>query len=113
MPSAACEPPSARNAADSDGNSVLSLAQTEPTRRCLLETIEPAQAAIAVLAQTPGVRVIEIREPAVEIELAESPAQAAALLRQLVLAGINVVRFDPRGVDLEERYRRVFGRKES
>ena len=102
------------NASDADGHSVLALNKTEATMlRCLLETLEPAQAAVAVLAQIPGVHVLEVQEHSIELELADSPAQAAALLRQLILAGINVTRFDPRGPDLEARYRKVFGRKES
>jgi hypothetical protein len=36
---------------------------------------------------------------------------AAALLRGLVVGGVNVVRFDHRALGLEERYRMVFREK--
>jgi len=43
------------------------------------------------------------------VELRGDAGAPATLLRRLVEAGLPIIRFDPRGPALEERYRRAFG----
>jgi ABC-2 type transport system ATP-binding protein len=103
-----------RNAADAEGRNVLDMRRAEtPVITCEIETIGSAQTAAAAAGQFPGARVPEVGEASLRVELTGTPDQAVALLRHLVGHGIQILRFDPRGPDLEERYRTMFGRKPS
>jgi ABC-2 type transport system ATP-binding protein len=76
---------------------------------CEIEWEGSAGAAERVLAAIPGAAVIETKGNWRRVELPGGPAQASALLRAFLDAGLNVLHFDARGPGLEERYRRTFG----
>jgi ABC-2 type transport system ATP-binding protein len=101
-----------RNAADAEGNTVIRLRRPElPTRAYEIEILGEAAVAAVLAAAVPGVRVLETGPARLAVEIAGADAEAAALLRHLVTAGFAVVRFAPRTVALEERYRRAFAPK--
>ncbi|MGH9567377.1 MAG: ABC transporter ATP-binding protein, partial [Candidatus Angelobacter sp.] len=102
------------NAADPEGRSVIELAEIVTTTLiCEIETIGSAESAAKAAAQFTGARVLETRPASLRIEVTGGRDQASALLLHLVSNGIRVLRFDPRGPGLEERYRTIFGRKPS
>lgn len=103
-----------RNATDMDGQSVIQLHTTQPQSRIYeVEFIGDGAGAAAILESRPVMRVLESGAGKLVIEIRGSDEEVAALLRALVIGGVNVVRFDHRALGLEERYREAFGRKQS
>lgn len=100
------------NAADPEGRSVIDLAETTTTALiCEIQTVGSSQGAADAAARFPGARVLASDTATLRVEVAGGPEQAATLLSHLVSAGVRVLRFDPRGPDLEERYSRIFARR--
>ena len=98
-----------KNAADAEGRTVLVLGEmAAPVLTCEIEVLSGAPAAAELASQFVGARVISVEGLRLSVEVGGT-AQAAALLKHLTGAGIAVVRFDPRGPGLEERYRKAFG----
>jgi ABC-2 type transport system ATP-binding protein len=103
-----------RNAPDSDGHSVLTIASAATALlNCEIETIGSTELATAAVADFPGARLLGTAQATLRVEISGGAERASALLAHLVSAGVPVLRFDPRGPNLEERYRTVFGRKPS
>jgi ABC-2 type transport system ATP-binding protein len=101
-----------RNATDSDGHSIIQLrAPQAPARIYEIELIGDTAPALSVVAKAPGIRLIESGLGRLTLEIPGTQERAAELLRTLVLAGVNVVRFDYATLGLEERYRLVFREK--
>ena len=101
-----------RNASDAEGNSVIQLrAPQAPVRIYEVEFQGDARPALAVVNSVAGVRLLQSGLGRAVVEIAGGDDQAASLLRALVTGGVNVIRFDHRAVDLEERYRLAFGDK--
>lgn len=103
------------SAADAEGRTVITLGGGTPALllNCEIEIIGNAQAIVPMLAQFAEARVLEVTQGCLRVEVNGGAERAAALLSHLVSSGVKVLRFDPRGPDLEERYRNVFGRKPS
>jgi ABC-2 type transport system ATP-binding protein len=101
-----------RNATDAEGHSVLQLraAQT-PVRIYEIEVIGDSVAAVAIVNSAAGARVLDSSMGRMVAEVTGADEQAASLLRALVVGGVNVLRFDHRALDLEERYKTVFREK--
>ena len=98
-----------RNASDAEGHSVIQLKDAKaPMRLYEVELIGATDAATKVLASSNGVRVLKSDLGRLLMEVEGDDRQAAAVLRTLIMAGIEVVRFDHRAVGLEERYRLAF-----
>ena len=99
-----------RNAADANGQSVLTL-QSSASQLQLYELGFLGDAAIVAsrAAEIPGVRVLDSSQSRLLVEIAGSSAEAAKFLQFLVVAGVSVVRFDHPAPSLERRYRQVFG----
>jgi hypothetical protein len=64
--------------------------------------------AVNMVNSLAGTRLLESSAGRLVVEIAGADEQVAALLRTLVVAGVNVLRFDHRALGLEERYRLAF-----
>jgi ABC-2 type transport system ATP-binding protein len=101
-----------RNATDAEGHSVLQLrAPQAPVRIYEIELEGDSATAAAIVNSIAGTRLLESGAGRLVVEITGADEQAAALLRTLVVGGVNVLRFDHRALDLEERYRMVFREK--
>jgi ABC-2 type transport system ATP-binding protein len=101
-----------KNAADAQGKSVLVL-QSQAAQLQLYEIDFFSDAAFAgkYAAEAPGVRVLEVTQSRMVLEIEGVAAEAAKVLQFLVMAGVSVTRFDHASPSLEQRYRQVFGVK--
>jgi ABC-2 type transport system ATP-binding protein len=98
-----------RNATDADGHSILQLrAPQAPGRIYEIEVLGDSIPAAAIVNSVAGARTLESSAGRLVVEITGADEQAAALLRTLVVGGVNILRFDHRALDLEERYRMVF-----
>jgi ABC-2 type transport system ATP-binding protein len=103
-----------RNATDAEGHSVLQLrAPQAPVRIYEIELIGDSAPAVTIVNSVAGARTLESSAGRLVAEITGADAQSAALLRALVVGGVNVLRFDHRALDLEERYRLIFREKRS
>lgn len=101
-----------RNATDVDGNSVIQLRMLEPHVRIYeIDLIGDSTPAINIVSSQAGARVLESDVGRMIVEVKGADEQVSSLLRALVLGDVNVVRFDNRAPDLEERYERAFGKR--
>jgi ABC-2 type transport system ATP-binding protein len=102
------------NANDPEGHSVILISRdASAVLVCEIEILGDMQAAANVVNRFPGTRILQNLPPCLRVEIPGGAEQAAALLAHLISTGVKVLRFDPRGPDLEERYRTIFGRKPS
>jgi ABC-2 type transport system ATP-binding protein len=98
-----------RNAADVEGHSVIQLrAPQAPVRIYEIEVLGDGGPAVNMVNSLAGTRLLESSAGRLVVEIAGADEQVAALLRTLVVAGVNVLRFDHRALGLEERYRLAF-----
>jgi ABC-2 type transport system ATP-binding protein len=103
-----------RNATDAEGHSVLQLrAPQDPVRIYEIELMGDSAPAVTIVNSVAGARTLESSAGRLVVEITGADAQSAALLRALVVGGVNVLRFDHRALDLEERYRLIFKEKRS
>jgi ABC-2 type transport system ATP-binding protein len=79
------------------------------TIRCELEFEGSIDVVDRVMASFDSAQVLERKNGFVLFELPGGSKEASGLLRTLLDTGITILRFDARGPDLEERYRRAFG----
>jgi ABC-2 type transport system ATP-binding protein len=101
-----------RNATDAEGHSVLQLrAPHPPVRIYEIELLGDNAPAVTIVNSVAGARTLESSADRLVVEMTGADEQAAALLRALVVGGVNVLRFDHRALGLEERYRLVFREK--
>ena len=101
---------SGRNAADAEGQTVLVLrGAAVMALSCEIEVMDGAEQAASAIASFAGATLAETQGAVLRAEVSGGMTQAAALLRHLVSSGVTVVRFDPRGPALEDRYRKTFG----
>jgi ABC-2 type transport system ATP-binding protein len=98
-----------RNATDADGHSILQLrAPQAPVRIYEIELLRDSTPAAAIVNSVAGARTLESSAGRLVVEIMGADEQVAALLRTLVMGGVDIVGFDHRALDLEERYRMVF-----
>jgi ABC-2 type transport system ATP-binding protein len=98
-----------RNTTDAEGHSVLQMHAPEPrARRYEIEVLGDPLPAVQIVNSIAGTRLLESDSGRLVVEIAGPDEQVAALLRSLVVAGVNVLRFDHRALGLEERYRLAF-----
>jgi ABC-2 type transport system ATP-binding protein len=98
-----------RNATDADGHSILQLRTPQaPGRIYEIGVLGDSIPAAAIVNSVAGARTLESSAGRLVVEIKGADEQAAALLRTLVVGGVNILRFDHRALDLEERYRMVF-----
>jgi ABC-2 type transport system ATP-binding protein len=102
-----------KSALDVEGKGVITMGDVPAALSCEIEIIGDLQAAVTTAAAFPDSRVTLQQGSQLRVEITGGTERAAELLKHLVAAGVTVLRFDPRGPDLEERYRNVFGRKPS
>jgi ABC-2 type transport system ATP-binding protein len=101
-----------RNATDSGGQSVLELKKPSLLAQLYeVEVLGDATSAAKFAEEMPGVKVVESHPKQILLEIEGTDAEASRLLKHLVTAGIEVVRFDHPTGNLEKRYRQVFGEK--
>jgi ABC-2 type transport system ATP-binding protein len=101
-----------RNATDAEGHSVLQLrAPQAPVRIYEIEVLGDSAPAVTIVNSLAGAHTLESSAGRLVVEITGADEQAAALLRALVVAGVNILRFDHRALGLEERYRMVFREK--
>jgi hypothetical protein len=86
-------------------------APEDPLRIYEIELIGDSAPAVTVVNSIAGVRTLESSAGRLVVQITGADEQAAALLRALVMAGANILRFDHRALGLEERYRMVFREK--
>jgi ABC-2 type transport system ATP-binding protein len=100
------------NATDAEGHSVLQLrAPQAPVRIYEIEVLGDSAPAVTIVKSLASARTLESSAGRLAVEVTGADEQAAALLRALVVAGVNILRFDHRALGLEERYRMVFREK--
>jgi ABC-2 type transport system ATP-binding protein len=100
------------NAVDAEGHSVIQLhAPQAPVRIYEIELLGDSAPAMNIVKSVAGTRLLESDAVRLVVEITGADEQVAALLRALVLAGMNVLRFDRRALGLEERYQLVFREK--
>lgn len=101
-----------RNAAGSDGQSVLSLsapsAQSDARVACEVEVLGDLQFAARASSGFPGAQLLSTQGQQLRVELPGGSEQGTAWLQHLLSAGVKIVHFDSRGPGLEERYRQAF-----
>jgi ABC-2 type transport system ATP-binding protein len=98
-----------RNATDGEGRSVLQLHAPEASTRIYeIELLGDCGPAVEIVKSVAGTRLLESGSGRLVVEVTGPDEQVAALLRSLVIAGVNVLRFDHRAFGLEERYRLAF-----
>jgi ABC-2 type transport system ATP-binding protein len=101
-----------RNAAGSDGQSVLSLsapsAQSDARVGCEVEVLGDLQFATRASSGFPGAQLISTQGQRLRVELPGGSEQGTAWLQHLLSSGVKIVHFDSRGPGLEERYRQAF-----
>jgi ABC-2 type transport system ATP-binding protein len=95
--------------------SVLTLrsAAKDDVLTCEIEILGEPDGITAALRAFPSARLLETRGNIYRTEISGGSQRAAELLRHLVTSGVAVLRFDPRGPDLEDHYRSLFGGKPS
>jgi ABC-2 type transport system ATP-binding protein len=100
-----------RNHADSSGKAVLTLAQqADRAMLCEIEVLGSAEEAANRAAALTGVRVRDASGSVLLLEVTGGKSEIATALRQLVAAGVEVLRFQPAaaGLGLEQHYRKMF-----
>lgn len=98
-----------RNATDVEGHSVIQLRTPQaPVRIYDIELLGDSAPAVKIVKSVAGTRLLESGTDRLAVEVTGADEQVTALLRTLVVAGVNVLRFDHRALGLEERYRLAF-----
>lgn len=101
-----------KNAADADGNHVIELRQgVGPAETYEIEVLGDTAKASQAATSVEGVKVLQIDGARLSVQFSGDKAKAAALLRSLVSAGVEVASFAQRSTTLEERYQKAFGGK--
>jgi ABC-2 type transport system ATP-binding protein len=103
-----------RNAVDNENHGVIQLHTPGHAEESMVRTFEigfvgDSMAAINILSTTAGARLLNSHDNRLLVEIAGSDKDVSAVLRALVIGGLNVIRFDHRALGLEERYRLAFG----
>ena len=101
-----------RNATDASGQSIVELQKpTSPIQVYEFEVLGDAGQAAKRVEEVAGTKILEVQAARILVEIAGGPAEASRVLRHLVMAGIDVARFDHYAATLEDRYRQAFGEK--
>ena len=104
---------SGRNVAGEGSVLTLGAQAKQGAIKCEIEVIGDVAGAKAAMTSFADARVVDSKESVIRAEVSGGPQRAAELLRHLVTNGVAVLRFDPRGPDLEDHYRNLFGSKKS
>jgi ABC-2 type transport system ATP-binding protein len=103
-----------RNATDPEGHSTLQLrAPQGQVRTYEIELMGDSASAVDIAKSVPGVHVLNSPERRLVVEITGSDESVSSFLRTLVIGGVNILRFNCRSFDLEERYQRAFGENRS
>jgi len=98
-----------RNAKDSEGRTVLSMAAgPQEGTVCDFELAGEGADAAQLLAGLEGARLLSAAEGVLRVHVAGGAEEASRLLAHLLARGAVVKRFDTRGPGLEEQYRKIF-----
>jgi len=102
-----------KNQQDAAGSSVIELRSQDATHPQLYEVsvLQDGERAGQLASAVVGVKVLHTEPLRIVVEISGDAARAPEFLRQLVLGGIQVVRFDRPPATLEQRYREAFGEK--
>jgi ABC-2 type transport system ATP-binding protein len=102
-----------KNQQDSAGNSIIELRDRDASQPRLYEVgvLQDGERAGQLAGAVAGVKVLHAEPARIVVEISGDAARAAEFLRQLVVGGIAVVRFDRPPATLEQRYREAFGEK--
>ena len=100
-----------KNAADAEGNQVIELRKTTAVAKIYEVELLGEAAAASQSAAATGAKVISAEGNRLLIEVAGGKTEAAAVLRELMSAGIEVAGFRQQSSTLEERYQKAFGGK--
>lgn len=103
-----------KNQQDAAGNSVIELHSADSSLPRMYEVgvLRDGERAAQFAGTFSGVKVMDVQPSRIVVEISGEPAQASEFLRQLVISGVQVVRFDRPPATLEQRYREVFGEKQ-
>jgi ABC-2 type transport system ATP-binding protein len=98
-----------RNATDGEGHSIIQLHAPQPSVRIYeIELLGDSAPATNIANSADGTRVIESSVGRLVVEITGTDEKVTALLRTLVMAGVDVLGFNRREFGLEERYRLAF-----
>jgi ABC-2 type transport system ATP-binding protein len=102
-----------KNQQDSAGNSIIVLRDRDTSQPRLYEVgvLQDGERAGRLAGAVAGVKVLHAEPARIVVEISGDAARAAEFLRQLVVGGVHVVRFDRPPATLEQRYREAFGEK--
>jgi ABC-2 type transport system ATP-binding protein len=102
-----------KNQEDAAGSSVIELRSQDATQPRLYEVgvLQDGERAGQLASAVAGVKVLHAEPLRILVEISGDASQAPDFLRQLVMGGIQVVRFDRPPATLEQRYREAFGEK--
>ena len=100
-----------KNVFGEGGTLELKGAEKRTAVSCEIEVLGNVEGVPAALASFGDARLVESKLNVFRVEVGGGPQRAADMLRYLVTNGVTVLRFDPRGPDLEDHYRSLFGSK--
>jgi ABC-2 type transport system ATP-binding protein len=101
-----------KNLADASGQTVVDLRLKESGGRIYeVGVLGEIDAAAKLAGELPGVKVVNVRPSSFLLELVAEPSEIPDLLRNLLQAGVQIVKFDRVSRTLEDRYGQVFGAK--
>lgn len=100
-----------KNAVDSEGSSIIELRKPASPVQIYEMTLVADAAAAASPAASAGAKVIQAEGNRLVMEISGGRKEAAALLRNIIVSGIEVAGFQQQSSSLEERYQKAFGRK--
>jgi ABC-2 type transport system ATP-binding protein len=101
-----------KNATDAAGKSVIELQSPAALAQIYeIEVLGEVDQAARRATEMAGVTVLKTQSSHFVVEISGGPAEASGFLRHLVLAGVQVLKFDHPAGTLEQRYRQVFGDK--
>lgn len=104
-----------KNTADGQGSSLIVSLQNDRQKPALpraiyeVEVLGKVTNAAQIAGEMAGVNVLGRETTLIVLEVEGEAAKASELLKRLVTAGIDVVRFAPRVTTLEDRYKQAFG----
>jgi ABC-2 type transport system ATP-binding protein len=101
-----------KNATDAAGKSIIELQKPAALAQIYeIEVLGEAEQASKRAAELAGVTVLETQPSRLVVEISGGAAEVSGFLRHLVLAGVQVLKFDHPAGTLELRYQQVFGDK--
>jgi ABC-2 type transport system ATP-binding protein len=101
-----------KNATDATGHSIIELQKPASDAQIYeIEVLGEAEKAARSAAEIAGVTVLETLPSHLIVQIVGGAAEVSGFLRQLILAGVQVLKFDHPAGTLEQRYRQIFGER--